>query len=379
MMGPIIVSANQAWNLVNFRAALIRALLARGYRVAAASCITNERDRACAQALTDMGCTFHEVPIASMGVHPLGDLRTLAAYAALMRRLKPAAFLGWTIKPNIYGMIAAQRHGVPTIANISGLGTAFLQKGLVPAIARQLYRLSLAKAGAILFQNEDDRREFVRSGIADPARTHIVNGSGVDTRHFAPQGEGRNARGRFLMIARVMGDKGVREYVDAARILKARAPGLDFQLLGFQDVENRSSIPRAELDGWTREGVITLLPPVDDVRPMIAAADCVVLPSYREGTSRVLLEAAAMARPLVATDVPGCREVVRDAVNGYLAYVRDAQSLAEAMWKIYSASDAEWLAMGVAGRSLVVDRYSDGAVIATYLDLLTSLGVAPPS
>lgn len=379
MMGPIVVSANQAWNLINFRKGLIAALLERGHAVAAAAGVTNAQDEAAAQALVAMGCSVHPIPLDSMGMHPAQDLRTLFAYTALMRRLRPAAYLGWTIKPNVYGVIAARMCGVPTFPNISGLGTALIRPGPMAALARGLYRLSLGGARAVLFQNADDRREFVERGLVRAGRTHLISGSGVDTNWFAPPVEARAYTGSFLMIARLIGDKGVREYVEAARLLRQRDPRLCFRLLGPAEVDNRTAISRAELEGWIAEGVIEWHPPVADVRPAITRADCVVLPSYREGTSRVLLEAAAMARPLVATDVPGCREVVREGVNGHLCSVQDPRSLAEAMWRVHTAPPDVRTAMGLAGRQLVLDTFSQERVIATYLALLANEGVALPA
>lgn len=379
MMGPIVVSANQAWNLINFRKGLIAALLERGHAVVAAAGVTNAQDEAAAQALAAMGCSVHPIPLDSMGMHPAQDLRTLFAYTALMRRLRPAAYLGWTIKPNVYGVIAARMCGVPTFPNISGLGTALIRPGPMAALARGLYRISLGGARAVLFQNADDRREFVARGLVRAGRTHLISGSGVDTEWFAPPVEARAYTGSFLMIARLIGDKGVREYVEAARLLRQRDSRLCFRLLGPAEVDNRTAISRAELEGWIAEGVIEWHPPVADVRPAIAQADCVVLPSYREGTSRVLLEAAAMARPLVASDVPGCREVVREGVNGHLCPVQDPRSLAEAMWRVHTAPPEVRAAMGLAGRQLVLDTFSQERVIATYLALLANEGVALPA
>lgn len=376
MTAPILVSANQAWNLDHFRKGLIAALIERGHPVAAVAAVTNAQDEAAVHRLEAMGCSFDAIRLDSMGMHPLRDLATLADYVALMRRLRPAAFLGWTIKPNVYGVIAARLCGVPSFPNISGLGTALIRPGPIAALARGLYRASLGGAAAVLFQNVDDRGEFVRRRLVRAEQARLVNGSGVDTDWFAPADAARATPGSFLMIARLIGDKGVREYVAAARLLKARAPELTFRLLGDAEVDNRTAVLRAELEGWIAEGTIEWHPPTADVRPAIAQAACVVLPSYREGTSRVLLEAAAMARPLVATDVPGCREVVRDGLNGHLCRVREADSLAEAMWRIHTAPPETRHAMGAAGRQRVLDDYDQRRVIAVYLELLERAGVS---
>jgi glycosyltransferase involved in cell wall biosynthesis len=196
--------------------------------------------------------------------------------------------------------------------------------------------------------------------------------------HFAPLDDARPARRRFLMIARVVADKGIREYVEAARRIRRSWPDARFELMGPLDVPNRTAIGADEVRSWDAEGVIRYLPPAGDVRPAIAKADFVVLPSYREGLARVLLEAAAMARPIVTTDVPGCRHVVTEGVNGYLCAPRDAAALAEALERAARTEDADWHRMAASGRALVSERFSEQQVIDAYLEALSDTGIAPP-
>lgn len=367
----ILVSANQAWNLVNFRGQLIEALLARGFAVAAAAPADAEHEA----RLRAMGCSFYPIAIDSKGLSPWRDARLALAYAALMRRVRPCAYLSWTIKPNVYGSAAARALGVPALPNVSGLGTAFIRRNPLTEVVSLLYRAGFAGAASVFFQNEDDAAIFRARRLVRADQVVMLRGSGIDARHFTPISDERRARGHFLMIARVLADKGTREFVDAARILKREDPRRRFTILGHADVANRTAIPRAELDGWVAEGVIAWAPPVGDVRAMIDGSDCVVLPSYREGTSRVLLEGAAMARPLVASDVPGCREVVDEGVGGFLAPVRDAHGLAAAMRRVDLLDDAAWHAMGQAGRRKVVERFSPEAVIDAYVEALARAGV----
>ena len=369
--GPLIISANLAWNLVNFRSGLIRALIACGYRVIAAAPPDPESEA----ALRALGADFAPVRIDSKGLSPWRDMQTFLDYARLFKRERPAAYLGYTIKPNVYGSLAAQTVGVVTIANVSGLGTAFIRNSILTRIAKTLYALAFRRAATVFFQNEDDAALFLDAGLVRARQRAMVPGSGIDTAYFAPGTDARLHRGHFLLVARLVGDKGVREYVEAARIAKASDAELHFSILGFLDVENRTAISRAEVDGWVAEGIITYLSPVNDVRPFMMAADCVVLPSYREGTSRVLLEAAALARPLVATDVPGCREVVVDGETGFLCAARDAVSLASAMMRVAALSDADWQRMGRAGRNRVISTFSEDLVIAEYLAALDRAGV----
>jgi glycosyltransferase involved in cell wall biosynthesis len=309
-------------------------------------------------------------------LNPLGDLRLLATYRKLLKRLRPAAYLGYTIKPNIYGARAAGALGIPAIPNVSGLGTAFMRPGPLQQIVTRLYRWGFRKAPIVFFQNGEDRQLFVDRRIVPVERTRVVPGSGVDLGRFAPAPvpEGPPV---FLLIARLLRDKGVVEFVDAARSLRAVLPGARFQLLGPIDEANRSAIPRAQVEAWAREGVIDYLGTTDDVRPFIAAASAVVLPSYREGLPRSLLEAAAMERPLIAADAPGCRALVDDGVDGFLCRVKDARSLASAMRRFAELPVAARAAMGEAARRKVQERVSENLVVAAYLDALS--GLAPES
>jgi len=367
----IVIAANAAWNLVNFRAALIRALVEAGYRVVAAA----PPDPDAEASLAALGCAFVAIPVDSRGLSPVGDMRTLLAFYALFRRLRPLALLGYTVKPNVYGSLAARMAGVRTVNNISGLGTAFIRRNWLTLVVKRLYRAGLAHSDVVFFQNRTDRDEFITAGLVSPRQARLLPGSGIDAAWFAPRPRAPAQDGsiNFLLIARLLRDKGVVEYVEAARALRRDNPALRFRILGFLDVENRTAIKRATVDGWVAEGAIEFLGASGDVRPHIAAADCVVLPSYREGTSRVLLEAAAMARPLVATNVPGCREVVDDGATGLLCAPRDAADLAEKLARMAALSDAERTAMGEAGRAKVMREFDQSIVIGQYLEALDGL------
>jgi glycosyltransferase involved in cell wall biosynthesis len=313
------------------------------------------------------------VPIQRAGLNPLADLLLLARYVALLKRLRPAAYLGYTIKPNIYGSIAAALLGIPAIPNVSGLGTAFIRSGPLQQFIVGLYRIGFRRAPVVFFQNAEDRQLFVEGRIVRTDQARVVPGSGVDLEHFAPAPQ-PDCPPTFLLIGRLLRDKGVAEFVEAAWSLRSELPHARFQLLGPIDEANRTAISHAELDSWVSKGAIDYLGTVDDVRPFIAAATAVVLPSYREGLPRSLLEAGAMARPLIAADVPGCREVVGDAVNGYLCRVRDAASLASAMRRMAELPADERLAMGEAARRKVQEQFNEEFVVRAYLDVLAGLG-----
>lgn len=370
----IVVSVNQAWNLVNFRSGLIRALLDRGFQVTAMAPPDDEMQR----HLEDMGCRFVPIAIDSAGLSPVKDAKTFLTLWKWLHRERPAAWLSWTIKPNVYGSLAAALSGVPALPNISGLGTAFIRRSPITSVVKQLYRTGLARAATVFFQNEDDRALFVQERLVRTEQTALLPGSGVDLAHFAvPDGGRRPPARRFLLISRLLADKGVREFVEAARSVRRRFPDAKFALLGAVDAENRTAISADEVAGWVAEGVVTHSHPLADVRPAIAAADVVVLPSYREGLSRVLLEAAAMGRPLVATDVPGCRDIVRDGENGFLCPARDAAGLAEAMVRAAGLDDEDWHRMARAGRQRVEAEFAEERVIGLYLAALDRNGVRP--
>lgn len=335
------------------------------------------RDPAADQRIRELGIERIPIAIERAGLNPLADLRLLARYRSLLKRLQPAAYLGYTIKPNIYGSFAAASLGIPALPNVSGLGTAFIRGGPLQAIVTRLYRIGFARAPVVFFQNDEDRELFVSRRIVRPGQARVLPGSGVDLDHFSPAPPPGGPL-VFLFIGRLLRDKGVVEFVEAARSLRADRPDARFQLLGAVDEGNRTAIPQSEVDRWVSEGVVEHLGMADDVRPFIAAATAVVLPSYREGLPRALLEAAAMARPLIAADVPGCRDVVEDGVNGYLCTVRDAGSLAAAMRRLAQLPAAQRLAMGEAGRRRVQERYSEALVVRAYLDVLGGVDRAGP-
>jgi glycosyltransferase involved in cell wall biosynthesis len=363
----IALSINASWNIINFRAGLIRALQAAGHEVVALSPPDEWAPR-----LAHLGVRHVAVPMESAGTSPLRDLALLARYRRALKRLEPDVFLGYTAKPNVWGSLAAQSLGIPTINNVSGLGTAFIREGLLTRIVAALYRAAFRRSSRIFFQNADDRDLFVCRRIVDPAKTALLPGSGIDLAHFSPR-QRRDEAGEpftFLMVARLLWDKGVREYVEAARLIRAEFPAVRFHLLGFLDVANRTAVPRAEVEGWVSEGLIEYLGDAEDVRPHLAASDCVVLPSYREGLPRVLLEAAAMGRPLIATDVPGCRHVTEEGVNGFLCAVRDSASLADAMARMLRLPEDMRAAMGAAARARVEGEYDERIVARLYLEAI---------
>ena len=266
--------------------------------------------------------------------------------------------------------MAARLCRVPAILNVTGLGTAFLGSSGLQSLALLLYRIGFARAHTVFFQNTDDRAFLLDRGVVKPDRARLIPGSGVDIDHFAPRPVRPGSGTRFLMVSRLLTDKGVREYVSAARALRHETDEVHCAILGAVGAENRTAIGQREVDAWTAEGTIDHHPPVGDIRPCLERADCVVLPSYREGMSRVLLEAAAMAKPTIATDVPGCREIVDDGVTGYLCRARDAEALAGAMRRFVGLTAPERAAMGERARRKIVNQFSEQRVIDAYREAI---------
>ena len=372
---PIVLTANSCWNIVNFRSGLLDELAAAGHPVEVLAPLDDH-----AQKLVQRGIPLSSLRIDNKGLSPRRDARLFLDYRRELRRIGPAALLSFTIKPNIYGSLAAASLGIPVINNISGLGTAFLRGGWLERLVGRLYRAALRRSATVFFQNADDKALFERRGLVGPDQARLLNGSGVDLDAFTPRPGALPATGpapTFLLIARMLWDKGVGEFVAAARIVRERLPGARFQLLGPLGADNRSAVPRAEVDAWVAEGVVDYLGEQADVRPFLAAADCVVLPSYREGLPRTLIEAAAMGRPAIATDVPGCRAAIDDGVTGLLCAPRSAESLAQTMLRFAALPPSAREKMASAARKMAVEAFDQRAVAAAYLAALDRAGVPP--
>ena len=327
----VLLIAGLAESLTNFRGPLITALLARKAQVHVAA-PNLEADNATNAKLVALGCHVHSISLARAGTNPLADLRTLLSLLGLMRKVRPDLVLAYTIKPVIYGMLAARITGVAKrFALITGLGYAFQggATGRLQQLVQRLYKLALKCADKVFFQNPDDQALFKELGLLNGVASVVVNGSGVDLSYYAAQPMSSNVP-TFLMIARLLGDKGVREYAQAATQLKAQNPTAVFQVAGWID-ENPNAVAQHELDDWVSSGAIEYLGKLDDVRPALADCSVFVLPSYREGTPRSVLEAMAIGRAIITTDAPGCRETVIQGVNGFLVPIKNSPALADAM------------------------------------------------
>lgn len=372
----IAITAGLSRSLINFRGPLVKALCDAGLEVYAIAPGLHS-DTETRQQLEAWGVTTHDVAMQRTGTNPLGDLGALFSLYRLFRQIKPDAVLGYTIKPVIYGTLAAWLARVPRrFALITGLGYAFTgeatgKRKLIQQMARRLYASALGRAERVFFQNPDDEALFRELSLV-PARvpTTVVNGSGIDLSQFQPAALPKEQT-VFLLIARLLGDKGIREYVAAAREIRKRHPEVVFRLVGAVD-DNPDSVRTEEVESWQQDGTVEYLGRLDDVRPAIEGCSVYVLPSYREGTPRTVLEAMAMGRPIITTDAPGCRETVVEGDNGFLVAVKDVDALAEAMQRFID-QPALVGKMGQRSRAIAEEKYDVHKVNAVMLE---AMGIA---
>lgn len=318
---------------------------------------------------------YYEIRLNNKGNNPKEDIKATIDFYKLYKKIRPDVVLHYTIKPNIYGTISANLLGIKTINNITGLGTLFIKQNLVTKIAKVLYKYSQSKADKVFFQNGEDYELFTTEGLVKRDKSDVLPGSGIDTQKFLPiETLQEDGKFRFLLIARMLWDKGVAEYVDAARIIKQKYPDTEFQLLGFLDVQNRSAISKDQMQTWVDEGLVTYLGTSDNVQEVIAQASCVVLPSfYREGVPRTLLESASMAKPIITTDNVGCRDVVDDGINGYLCKIKNATDLADKMEKMLTLGKGDRDMMGKFGRQKMINEFDESIVIQKYLNAIQEI------
>lgn len=365
----IVLTVNAAWNALNFRRTLLRELVGEGHAVT----VLAPPDESVPQLL-EMGCSFAPLPMSPSGLSPRDAVSLVSGMRKAFRDLRPDVVLSYTIKNNIFGAMAAKSLGIPIIPNVTGLGTAFLSGRLLETVAVMLYRTAFRNLPVIFFQNKDDRDLFIQRKLITAPQARLLPGSGINLTQFEPAPAPPPGQAvTFLMIGRLLRDKGVFEFAEAARMLKAGSHDVRFQLLGALGADNVSAIAQTTLDSWVSEGILEYLGETKDVRPHIASAHCVVLPSYREGAPRTLLEAAAMSRPVIATDVPGCRSVVDRDVSGFLCEAKSARSLAAAMERFLAVDDAARFAMGHAGRRKMEEHFDEALVVARYRTAIDSL------
>jgi glycosyltransferase involved in cell wall biosynthesis len=381
----VVVLSGYPETLMKFRGPMLAAMVAAGHEVIACAPVETGLFGVGMQDLHEqlraIGVTFRPIVLERTGMNPAKDLRSLLSLTALLRELRPDAVLAYTPKLVIYGSLATRLAGVPRCYSmITGLGYTFGEvRGkwrLVNKVLRGLYRLGLRHNTAVFFQNPDDRDYFLASGLLrDRGKAVLINGSGVDIHHYA-DAPAVASPPSFLLVARLIEDKGVRLFAEAARALRGRHPGATFRVLG--PIENHpAAIPEEDVRRWHDAGDIEYLGVAGDVRPALAGASVFVLPSYyREGTPRSILEALAMGRPVVTTDAPGCRETVVDGENGYLIPPRDARALEGAMER-FILDPTTIPRMGRRSRAIAEEKYDVRKVNGVILDRMDLVATAP--
>jgi len=351
----ILIVGGLGVSLLLFRGDLIKSWLKKGYAVTAAA-----PGREMENQLAGLGVEYRDIPLKRTGLSPFRDLVLLSTLRRLIKQVKPDYILYYTIKPVIYGSLAAYFNKQARVFSIiTGLGYVFTKsswKNLVlKKLVAWLYRVALNRNERVFFQNPDDSKTFRDLNIVDTEKVIQINGSGVNIDYYRPAPL-PNELASFLLIARLLKEKGIMEFVQAARIVKRRYPEAKFAMIGWQFEENPSAIRQEQVDLWQSEGIVDIYDETDDVRPFIADTAVYVLPSYREGTPRTVLEAMAMGRPIITTDVPGCRETVEDGVNGFLVPVKNSEALAEAMERFVLQPDLI-ARMGETSRKIAEEKY----------------------
>lgn len=353
----IVIVANTTWNIYNFRLNVIRELFEQGFEVVVIAPIDK---------YIHYKKQFPQVahyPLKRLNrdsVNPIKDIQLLLELNALYKRIQPDVILHYTVKPNIYGGIAARLQKIPSIAVVTGLGYAFIHNGYIEAATKILYRLTSSFHEKIIFENIDDRLLFIKEKLIKSEQGISIKGCGLNVTYFHPYPNGVvREKTIFTFIGRLLYDKGIKEFVDAARILKSQYDNVEFWLVGEIDDKNPAAVKKDDLMSWVKEDIVVYHGATNDVRKFIADSDCIVLPSYREAIARSITEGMAMEKPVITTDTAGCREAVDDGENGFLVPIKNADALAKAMNNVYYLSPEQRHQMGENGRKKALAEFDD--------------------
>lgn len=370
MMKKILLTGNTCFAIVNFRMGLLRELMNEGYEIHVLAPL-DER----VSDLHDLEVTYHEMQMTRRGKNIVSEAMVVWRTFCLIKNIQPDIVFSYTIKNNIYSGLICRLLNIPFIPNITGLGPSYDLTGIVAVIIDLMYKISLKSAKRVFFQNSSDLDEFIRRGYVKAENTQQLLGSGVNLTRFPYNPEKNDTDSiTFLMISRMLREKGVEFFVEAAKEIKREFPDSKFILVGPIDEGNPSSIPRAKLDKWSEEGIVSYEGEHKDVSSFLQVANCFVLPSwYREGTPRVLLEAAASGCVIVTTDTPGCRDTLLNEVTGFLCRPKDRGSLTDQMKRMCYLSKEERIVMANAANKLAVEKFDEANVISEYMQLVSDL------
>ncbi len=366
----IAIVANSTWNIYNFRLNIIEKLLDEGFEVTVIAPIDK---------YIHYKEKYPEVTHIALkklnrdSLNPWKDFRLMLELTRIYKRVNPDLVLHYTVKPNIYGGIAAKLNNIASLAVVTGLGYTFIHNGFVKKITKSLYRFTSGFHRKVIFENIDDRLLFTNYGLIEKDKGISVKGCGVDSSFFSPLPNGiRKEKTTFTFIGRLLYDKGVKEFVEAAKIIKEKFEKVDFWLVGEIDKNNPAAVKNDDLVDWVKEKVVIYHGATNDVKKYIAASDCIVLPSYREAIARSITEGMAMEKPVITTDTPGCREAVEDGENGYLVPIKDVVALSNSMEQFLQLDYEKRHNMGVLGRKKVLEEFDDKLVANQIVDIIKS-------
>ena len=370
----IVICSNYAWTIYAFRLSLISELEKNGYCIY----ILTQKDNYTKYIKKDFRNCFN-LYLDRSGLNPFHDIITFIHITVFLLIIKPVALLTFTIKPNIYGGFVTRLLGIPHYPNITGLGSTFLGTSKLKKLVKMMYKLALSKSTKVFFQNNEDLNLFNNLNIVSSSRSVRLPGSGIDLQRYRPSDKiissTSNKKFRFLLVSRMLWDKGIGEYVAAARCIINKYQNVEFCLLGFLGIQNPSAISEQQMNEWVADGVVSYLGVSDDVKKELCKANCVVLPSYREGVPRSLLEAASMAIPIITTDTVGCRDAIDDGKSGFLSKVKNVRDLSKKMELMINLSPTERKSMGLHGRKKMEIEFDQNIVLKMYINALDELNV----
>lgn len=367
-MNRIVLTSNTSWNLWNFRRGLINSLITSGNEIY----LVSPRDSS-VEALKGLGVIHYPIEMNQKGTNPLQDIKLINDYKRIFEEINPAIVLSFTIKPNIYSSIVANKLRIPIINNISGLGTIFIKKSISTIIGYLLYLVSVKHSSWVFFQNTDDAKLFLQLKLTSNLRSSVIAGSGVNTSEFNYK-RTDNPGLTYLFVGRLIGDKGIKELMEAIHSISLTSSNVRFLIVGELGPNNKTAISRKDFEEFLEDhSCVEYLGKQDNMVPIYAKADVMILPSYREGLSKSLIEACAMSLPVITTDVPGCRDVVQEGFNGFLCEPRSVQSLVNRIEEMIMLTQEQRLTLGKNGRYIAESKYSEELVINSYLKRIHSL------
>lgn len=362
----IVMIGNTSWGMFHFRAETIKEFVSRGHKVI----VLAPKDEFSFRFL-ELNCEFKEINLSRKGTKIFGELSSIKELTSKLATIKPDIVLSYTVKPVIYGTLAAKLSGVKKIIAITtGLGFVFNHNNLTTTVAKLLYKFVLNFANEVWFLNRDDESTFIQAKLVQKQKTFVLPGEGVDVKHYSPSSENKHDI-VFTLISRMLWDKGVGVFVESASILKKKYPQIKFQILGPTDEGNPEAISIKQLNEWNEEGIVEYLGSTNDIRPILKNTSCLIHPTYyKEGVPRILMEANAMGVPCITTNIPGCRDVIQHGFNGLLVVPKDSNSLTESMNEFLNLSETSKAEFASNGREKIVNEFSSKIINDIYIQRL---------